>query len=75
MAKNSSAMQETWVQSLCQKLLWRKEWLPTLVLLLGEFHGQSSLAGYSSWSQKELGTTERLILVLITCLSKRLKTI
>ena len=75
MAKNSSAMQETWVQSLCQKLLWRKEWLPTLVLLLGEFHGQSSLAGYSSWSQKELGTTEQLILVLITCLSKRLKTI
>ena len=61
MAKNSSAMQETWVQSLCQKLLWRKEWLPTLVLLLGEFHGL-----YSPWGRKELNTTERLSLSLFT---------
>ena len=30
------------------------------VLLPGEFHGQRSLAGYSSWGHKELGMTERL---------------
>ena len=28
------------------------KWHPTLVFLLGEFHGQRSLAGYSPWSQK-----------------------
>ena len=27
---------------------WRREWPPTLVFLPGEFHGQSSLVGYSS---------------------------
>jgi len=26
--------------------------------LLGEFHGQRSLAGYSSWGHKELDRTE-----------------
>ena len=30
----------------------------TLVFLPGEFHGQRSLAGYSSWGCKELDTTE-----------------
>ena len=32
-------MQETCVQSLGQKDLWEKEWLPTAVFLPGEFHG------------------------------------
>ena len=27
--------------------LWRREWLPTIVFLPGEFHGQRSLAGYT----------------------------
>ena len=27
--------------------LWRREWLPILIFLPGEFHGQRSLAGYS----------------------------
>jgi len=26
---------------------WRREWLPTPVVLPGEFHGQRSLAAYS----------------------------
>ena len=30
--------------------------------LPGKFHGQSSLAGYSPWGQKELGMTEQLTL-------------
>ena len=34
------------------KILWRKEGLPTPVLLPGEFHGQRSLLGYSSWSHR-----------------------
>ena len=36
MAKNLLAMQETWVG----KILWRREWLPILVFLPGEFHKQ-----------------------------------
>ena len=39
------------------KTPWRREWLPTLVLLSGEFHGQRSLPGYSPWGHKELDTT------------------
>ena len=29
------------------KFPWRREWLPSPVLLPGEFHGQRSLAGYT----------------------------
>ena len=36
-------MQETWVQSLGQEDPLEKEWLPILVFLPGEFHGQRSL--------------------------------
>ena len=35
------------------------EQLPTLLFLPGEFHGQRSLVGYSSWG-KELDMTEQL---------------
>ena len=42
------------------KIPWRKEWLPTPVFLLGESHGQQSLAGYSPWGHKESDTTEPL---------------
>ena len=41
------------------EILWRREWQSTPVLLLREFHGQRSLAGYSSWGRKESDTTER----------------
>ena len=34
---------------------WRRKWLPTPVLLPGEFHGQRSLLGYSPWGRKEWG--------------------
>ena len=39
------------------KIPWRRAWQPTPVLP-GESHGQKSLAGYSSWSHKELDVTE-----------------
>ena len=34
---------DPWVR----KILWRREWQPTPVFLLGEFHGYRSLVGYS----------------------------
>ena len=42
------------------KIPWRRKWLSTPIFLPGEFHGQRSLGGYSPWSRKESGTTERL---------------
>ena len=36
------------------------KWQPTPIFLLGEFHGQKSLVGYSLWGLEELDTTERL---------------
>ena len=60
MVKYPPAMQEIWVQSLVRKTPWRRKWQPTPVFLPGEFHGQSSLAGYSPWDHKELEMTEQL---------------
>ena len=42
------------------KIPWRREWLPTPVLLPEKFHGQRSLMGYRSWDWKELRMTEQL---------------
>ena len=42
------------------KISWRREWQPMPVFLAGEFHGQRSLAGYSSWGRKESDVTEQL---------------
>ena len=39
---------EPWVR----KIPWSWEWLPILVFLPGEFHGQRSLVGYSLGSQR-----------------------
>ena len=66
MVKNPPAMQETWVQSLGWEDPLKKEWLPTPVLLPGEFHGQRNLVGYSPWGHKELETTEQLTLSLLS---------
>ena len=51
MVKNLHAMQETQVQSLSQEDPQRREWLPTLVFLPREFHGQRS--GNCSWRRLE----------------------
>ena len=45
---------DPWVR----KILWRRKWQPTPVLLPGESHGQKSLVGYSLWGWKESDTTE-----------------
>ena len=53
------------------------EWLPTPVFLLGEFHGQRSLAGYSPWDCEELdivfdpGNSVILSLELLTQTSEK----
>ena len=50
----SDGKESAWVR----KIPWRMEWLPSPVFLPGEFHGQSSLVGYSPWGCKELDVTE-----------------
>ena len=45
-----------------RKILWWRKWQPTPGVLPGAFHGQRSLAVYSSWSCKEWDTIERLTL-------------
>ena len=46
------------------KIPWRREWMPTLVILPRKFHRQRSLVGYSLWGHKELDMTEQLTLSL-----------
>ena len=60
MVKNLPAMWETQVRSLGREDPLEKGMLPTPVFLLGEFHGQRSLAGYSPWGCKESDVTEQL---------------
>ena len=47
---------DPWVR----KILWRREWQPTLVLLPGKSLGWRSLVGYSPWGRQESDMTERL---------------
>ena len=58
--KSLPAMQGPKFDPWVGKTSWRREWQPTPVFLPGEFHGQRSLVGYSLWSHKESGTTDRL---------------
>ena len=50
----------TYLHQSSLKILWRRKWQPTPVLLPGKSHGQTSLMGYSSWGHKELDMTELL---------------
>ena len=60
-------MFDPWVR----KIPWRREWLPILVFVPGESHGQGRLAGYSPWGCKALDMTEQLIHMLpLRCLSE-----
>ena len=42
------------------KIPWRRKWQPTPAFLLGEFHGQRSLMGYSPWGLIQSDTTKQL---------------
>ena len=46
---------DPWVR----KILWRRKWQPIPVFLLGKFHVQRHLEGYSPQGHKESDTTER----------------
>ena len=41
------------------KIIWRRKWQSTLVLLPGKFHGQRNLAHRVAWGHKELDMTEQ----------------
>ena len=58
MVKNLPGIGETLVQSLVEKIPWRREWQPTSVFLSEKSHGWRSLAGHSPWGHKESDTAE-----------------
>ena len=58
--KNLPAMQETGSDCWVRKIPWRREWQLTPIFLPEKFHGQRSLADYSSWGCKELDMTKLL---------------
>ena len=62
MVKNLPSVWETGFDPQIRKIPWRRACLPTPVFLPGEFHGQTSLTGYSPWGPKELDMTEWLTL-------------
>ena len=48
------------------KIPWKRAWQPIPVFLLGKFHGQRSLAGYSPWGFKSLtGQLNNSMLLLL----------
>ena len=50
------------------KILWKRKWQPTPVLLPGKSHGWRSLVGYSPWGRKGSDMTEQLHLILVSIL-------
>ena len=56
--KNLPMQQRLIFDPLVGKISWKRKWQLTTVFLPGKFHGQRSLAGYSSWGCRELDTTE-----------------
>ena len=60
MVKRLPTMWETRFNPWAGKILWRRQWQPTPVLLPGKSHGQRIVVGYSPWGRKESDTTERL---------------
>ena len=51
-----------------RKTFWMRKWQPTPVFLLGKFHGQRTLMGYSPWGCKMSDTTEWLTPRVEECL-------
>ena len=58
--KESACQAETWILPLGQEDPLEEEIQPTLVFVLGESHGQRSLACRSPWGCKESGMTKQL---------------
>ena len=51
-------------------LVWRRQWHPTPVLLLGKSHGRRSLVGCSPWGLEESDTTEQLVSLSLSCIGE-----
>ena len=64
MIKNLPACRRTGFNPWVGKIPWRREWQPTPLFLLEQFHGQRSLADPSPRGCKESDTTEQLTLTL-----------
>ena len=47
------------------KIVCRRKWQPTPVLLPGKFHGWRNLIGYNPWGHKESDTTEWLHFLMV----------
>ena len=60
LVKSLPEMWETGFDPWVGKMPWRRQWHPTPIFVPGESHGQRSLAGFRSWSHKELDMTEQL---------------
>ena len=60
MVKRLSAMWETWVQSLCWEVPWRRKWQPTPVLLPRKSHGRRSLVSMGLQRVGHDSATEQL---------------
>ena len=60
MVKNQPAIRDTQVRSLGWEVPLDKGMATHSGILAWKSHGQKSLAGYSSWSHKELDMTEQL---------------
>ena len=71
--KNLPEMQEMGVRSLGWEDPLEREWQPTPVFLPGESHEQRSLAGYSPWGCKKVGTQFNNKMKLVNLLTKRVK--
>ena len=53
MVKSLPAMQVSRFDPWAGKIPWRRGWQPAPIYVPGEFHGQSSLVGYSPKDHKE----------------------
>ena len=62
--KNLPAMQQTWVQYLCQEDPLEKRMATHSSILAWRISWTENLAGYSPWGHKELDTSEQLTLSL-----------
>ena len=55
------------------KILWRRKWQPTPVLLPGKSHGQRNVVGYCPRGRKELDMTERLHFLSLSLVMRTLE--
>ena len=66
-SKESAGQCQPWFDPWVRKIPWRREWPSTPVFLLGETHGEWSLAGYSSWGRKESDVTDLTLSLSWNC--------